>query len=181
MRRESTGRPTVYGSAVASQRLCLWPPGVGRYTKIAADSWGRAVCLSKRDGILHRDWFGSVRGVGGGWAGRGLEGHNPRRGVEKTEVGERMTARQVNGTPHGLWRAAVTWTLAAKQCVERSERDAPRFMCAICLCGSAVAAQGMYLIGDRPSAGGRGGGGIRGNPRCLPSLLRSPSSRSEVV
>ena len=94
--------------------------GVGRYTKIAADSWGRAVCLSKRDGILHRDWFGSVRGVGGGWAGRGLEGHNPRRGVEQTEVGERMSARErgVNGTPHGLWCAAVMWTLAAKRCVE---------------------------------------------------------------
>ena len=80
--------------------------GVGRYTKIAADSWGRAVCLSKRDGILHRDWFGSVRGVGGGWAGRGLEGHNPRRGVEQTEVGERMSAR--------------------------SQRDAPRFMVRSC-------------------------------------------------
>ena len=80
--------------------------GVGRYTKIAADSWGRAVCLSKRDGILHRDWFGSVRGVGGGWAGRGLEGHNPRRGVEQTEVGERMSAQ--------------------------SQRDAPRFMVRSC-------------------------------------------------
>ena len=91
------------------------------------------------------------------------------------------SGRGVSGTPHGLWCAAVTWTLAAKRCVEGSERDAPRFMCAICLCGSAVAALGMYLIGDRPSAGGRGGGGIRGSPRCLPSLLRSPSSRSEVV
>ena len=157
--------------------------GVGRYAKIAADSWGRAVCLSKRDGILHRDWFGSVHGVGGGWAGRGLEGHNPRRGVEQTDqTGRREDeCAEVNGTPHGLWCAAVTWTLAAKRCVERSEQDAPRFMCAICLCGSAVAALGMYLIGDRPSAGGRGGGGIRGSPRCLPSLLRSPSSRSEVV
>ena len=82
--------------------------GVGRYTKIAADSLGRVVCLSKRDGILHRDWFGSVRGVGGGWAGRGLEGHNPRRGVEQTEIGERMSAR------------------------ERSQRDAPRFMVRSC-------------------------------------------------
>ena len=173
------GRTTVYGSAVASQRLCLW-----RSWPLRKNCGGflgpRRVSEQARRNLAP----GLVRECARGWAeaGRGEGSRGTIRGEGLSRLrSERGCVRGVNGTPHGLWCAAVTWTLAAKRCVEGSERDAPRFMCAICLCGSAVAALGMYLIGDRPSAGGRGGGGIRGSPRCLPSLLRSPSSRSEVV